>query len=525
MCRSTPGSLIKPATCWRSNAVVCRRSGLLCLSLLVLVSVRPFGESALSAQSSVRWIASPATAPDAVRGRMTDLLRDHVGRVLPLNPPESLTTAAARDALRIADPSQTLFLVTDSPGMNDLMATNGWRDMSRVGLELVNPRIWGRTLYVFARGDLDPRAPLKGWVRWAGPASPEVRNRAAAVLRRLGYANVTFETMNVSRRMADGLVLGGAAGGVDIVSIYDEEPSAFLDSFVRTVKTDVRLLLLEPDVNQLSVENGVPAATVPYSAQHFYVWPKTFSPSATTPTSSVVVTPPAADAPANEARLPLFLTNARKTGALAVIEKTWKVGLDRVVSQAYLRALFESGVSRCNERDPVSAAQFKTVLLSAFFSGRDDPYAVLALSAHLEYARRMREVEPGEADPVAVLRQMLSVEQQLQGTDQAALVKWLKQKIGEREPNLRARFAGYPDERIYSDAIAAMRAAVSEPRPAERRQWLTQAHDRLVALAEAAPVSTCGLPTPDRGLWSSIDFEPYFFLAVIDAMNRAETLR
>jgi hypothetical protein len=196
-----------------------------------------------------------------------------------------------------------------------------------------------------------------------------------------------------------------------------------------------------------------------------------------------------------------------------------------VVSQAYLRALFESGVSRCNERDPVSAAQFKTVLLSAFFSGRDDPYAVLALSAHLEYARRMREVEPGEADPVAVLRQMLSVEQQLQGTDQAALVKWLKQKIGEREPNLRARFAGYPDERIYSDAIAAMRAAVSEPRPAERRQWLTQAHDRLVALAEAAPVSTCGLPTPDRGLWSSIDFEPYFFLAVIDAMNRAETLR
>ena len=480
----------------------------------------------MAAQSSVRWIASSATPPDAVRERMTDLLRDHIGRVLPLNPPEPLSPAAARDALRIADPSQTLFVVTDGPGLNELMANNGWRDMSRVGLELVNPRIWGRTLYVFARGGtLDKGAALKGWVRWAGPASPEVRNRAAAVLRRLGYANVTFETMNVSRRMADGLALGGAAGGVDIVCIYDEEPSAFLDSFARTVKTDVRLLLLEPDDSQLSVENGVPAATVPYSAQRFYVWPKTFSPSATTPTSSVVVTPPAAEAPANEARLPLFLTNARKTGALAAIEKTWKVGLDRVVSQAYLRALFESGVSRCNERDPVSAAQFKTVLLSSFFAGRDDPYAIVALSAHLEYARRMRTVEPGEADPIAVMRQMLAAEQKLQGTDREALVKWLKLKIGEREPNMRARFAGYPDERIYNDAIAAMRAAVSEPRPAERRQWLTQAHDRLVALAEAAPVSTCGLPTPDRGLWSSIDFEPYFFLAVIDAMNRAETLR
>ena len=221
--------------------------------------------------------------------------------------------------------------------------------------------------------------------------------------------------------------------------------------------------------------------------------------------------------------MPLFLTNARKTRALGMIEKTWKVGLDRVVSQAYLRALFESGVSRCNERDPVSAAQFKTVLLSSFFAGRNDPYAVVALTGHLEYARRMRPVDPGEADPGIALRKMLAAEQQLQGTDHAALVKWLKQKIGDRESNMRARFAGYPDERIYRDAIAAMRAAVNESRPDERRQRLTQAHDRLVALAEAAPVSTCGLPTPDRGLWSAIDFEPYFFLAVIDAMNSAET--
>ena len=443
-----------------------------------------------------------------------------------MNPPESLTIAGAKDAIRIADPSQTVFVVTDSAGLNELMAANGWRDMARVGLELVNPRIWGRTLYVFVRGGaIDPRAPLKGWVRWAGPASPEVRNRAAAVVRRLGYTNVSFETMNVARRMADGLDLGSAAGGVDIVCIYDEEPSTFLDSFTRLIRSGVRLVLLEPDAPQLSADDGVPAAIVPYEAQRFYVWPKTVSPSATTPTSSVVVTPPPADAPVNEARLPLFLTNARKTGALAVIEKTWKVGLDRLVSQAYLRALFEAGVSRCNERDPVSAAQFKTVLLSAFFAGRDDPYAVVALSAHLEYARRMRTVEPGEADPASVLRQLLSEEQKLQGTDQAALVKWLKEKIGERESNMRARFAGYADERIYRDAIAAMRAAVNESRPDERRQRLTQAHDRLVALAEAAPVSTCGLPTPDRGLWSAIDFEPYFFLAVIDAMNTAETLR
>ena len=126
---------------------------------MALINVRPFAD-AVTAQSPVRWIASSATAPDAVRDRMTELLRDRIGLVLPLNPPESLTSAAARDALRVADPSQTLFLVTDSAALSELMVTNGWRDMARVGLELVNPRIWGRTLYVFARGGTSTRGRL-----------------------------------------------------------------------------------------------------------------------------------------------------------------------------------------------------------------------------------------------------------------------------------------------------------------------------------------------------------------------------
>ena len=259
--------------------------------------------------------------------------------------------------------------------------------MARVGLELVNPRIWGRTLYVFARTGLDPRSPLKGWVRWAGSASPDVRDRAAAAMRRLGYVNVTFETMNVAARMVDAFNLRRLRRWRRHRVHLRRGTSSTVDSFVTGVtaaKTGVRLLLLEPEANQLIVEGGVPAATMPYSAQHFYAWPPGVSLSATAPTSSVVVTPPPGAAPTNEARLPLFLTNARKTRSSAIIERRWKMGLDRVVSQAYLRALFESGVSRCNEHDPVSAAQFKTVLLSSFFAGRDDPYAVVALTAHLD---------------------------------------------------------------------------------------------------------------------------------------------
>ena len=122
MSRSTPGSLIKPATCWRSSAGVCRRGGLLCLSLLILISVHPFAVTRDCAARSRPCAGSPssATAPDAVRERMTGLLRENIGRVLTLSPPESLTTAAAREALRIADPSQTLFLVTDGATLERL---------------------------------------------------------------------------------------------------------------------------------------------------------------------------------------------------------------------------------------------------------------------------------------------------------------------------------------------------------------------------------------------------------------------
>jgi hypothetical protein len=288
--------------------------------LLLILIVHPFsGDPTAAAQSSVRWIATTATPPDAVSERMTGLLRESIGRVLTLSPPESLTTAAAREALRSADASQTLFLVTDGATLSDLMSMDGWQYMSRAGLELVNPRIWGRTLYVFARTGLDSRLPLKGWIRWAGSTSPDVRDRAAAVMRRLGYVNVTFETMNATARMVDAFNRGGSAGGVDIVCIYDEEPSSTVDSFVTGVtgaKTGVRLLLLEPETNQLLVEGGVPAATMPYSAQRFYAWPAGVSLSATAPNSSVVVTPPPGAAPANEARLPLFLTNARRRKTL-----------------------------------------------------------------------------------------------------------------------------------------------------------------------------------------------------------------
>ena len=115
------------------------------------------------------------------------------------------------------------------------------------------------------------------------------------LLRRLGYPNVTFETMNVAARMVDGFNLGGCSRWrrhrVHLRRGTIVNRRQLCDRRDAASKTGVRLLLLEPDASQLSVDDGVPAATVPYSAQRFYAWPESVSMSATAPTSSVVGDP------------------------------------------------------------------------------------------------------------------------------------------------------------------------------------------------------------------------------------------
>lgn len=469
------------------------------------------------------------TPSNEVERRLTDVLRARVDRVLaseppagPIKPDDFATVLAGLDATR------TTFVVTDPTSLGEISARGGWQAMANRGFELVSPRIWGRTLYVFAVcpnqqpgpcGELDRNARLRGYVRWAGSDDPEIRSRASTILTRLGYASVDFTAAPSADVMANAL-RGSANGGVDIVCIFDEEPSGFLNDFVARLKPRrARLVVLDQEsaVESLAVTNGIPSVAVPYDTQRFY----RFEPSIDLPgppvekrVPSVMVTPPPAVPDPRAFSLPLVLTNARRTGELARIEGTLKTSLLQVTSVAYLRTLFDEDESRCDSRDRVSSEQFKTVLLNSFLADRNNPYAVLGLFGHLLFAQKSMPTDP---KAVQVFEDILLNEYKVPQTSAEGISKWLRAQTKITKVDLRARFANYPPEQVYSATIAGLGPALREPRLAERRRLLEGARDTLVSLAEVALPSTCGKREVQRGLWTGMDFEPFFYLAVINA--------
>ncbi|HEX8031145.1 MAG TPA: hypothetical protein VF491_21905 [Vicinamibacterales bacterium] len=481
-----------------------------------------------AAQTAPRWVILGATPADDVEQRLTQVLRDRVGRVLRSDAStDVLTPAGFEKALPDFDANQTIFLVTDPASLGEVSARGGWQALARRGFELVSPRIWGRTLYVFAAcaapttsgcGELDRNARLTGYVRWAGSQDPEIRSRASIILRRLGYANVDFTFMSRPDAMASGL-RGSANGGVDIVCIFEEEPSGFLNEFASQLKTRARLVSVEQqsDAASLEVNAGIPSIAIPYDSQRFYRFNANIdvpAAPAATRVPAVMVTPPPAVPDPRAFTLPLLLTNARRTGDLTRIEGALKSSLSQVTSVAYLRTLFDEDESRCDSRDRVSSEQFKTVLLNSFFADRGNPYAVLGLFGHLVFAQKST---PTDLRAVQVFEDILMNEYKVPRTSAEGISKWLRDQTRITKVDLRARFANYPPEQMYSETIAGLGPALREPRPAERRRLLERARDTLVSLAEVALPSTCGKREVQRGLWTGMDFEPFFYLAVINA--------
>ena len=497
------------------------------LGCLILIAL--FASNA-AAQSPARWVVVGATPADDVERRLTEVLRERIGRVLKSDAnTEHLTPEAFAKELPNFNVNQTAFVVTDPTTLGEVSARGGWQALASRGFELVSPRIWGRTLYVFAVcpgqaagacGELDRNARLRGYVRWGGSQDPEVRTRASTILRRLGFANVEFTFMGRPDAMA-GALRGSANGGVDIVCIFEEEPSGFLNDFVSQLKTRARLVAVEQATTSTSLEvtNGIPSVAMPYDTQRFY----RFNANIDVPVApadkrvpAVLVTPPPVVPDPRAFTLPLLLTNARRTGDLAKIESALNTNLSQVTSAAYVRALFDQEMSRCDSRDRISAEQFKTVLLNSFFADRQNPYAVLGLFGHLVFSQ-----SAADTAAVRVFEDILINEYKVASTSAEGVSQWLRdhpvKKTRISKVDVRAQFARYPPQQLYSETIAGLGPALREPRPAERRRLLERARDTLVSLAEVSLPSTCGKRDVQRGLWTGMDFEPFFYLMVINA--------
>ena len=161
----------------------------------------------------------------------------------------------------------------------------------------------------------------------------------------------------------------------------------------------------------------------------------------------------------------------------------------------------------------MSSEQFKTVLLNSFLADRSNPYAVLGLFGHLLFAQKST---PTDATAVEIFKTILLKEYNLARQSPEGISKWLRDQTKITKVDLRARFANYPPEQVYSATVAGLGPALREPRPAERRRLLESARDTLVSLAEVALPSTCGKREVQRGLWTGMDFEPFFYLTVIN---------
>jgi hypothetical protein len=484
--------------------------------------------TAAADQKSVEWSLS-----ETLRTRL------HVGKAIPIARPEALS-----QQLRTAG-QQTTFIVTDATALTTALSAGGWKDLVERRFEVVTPRLWGRVLYVFTRPGERDRTPQpqarQGWVYWADTSegSESIGERTSRLVQRFGLGNVKFSSLISARAMAQGLI----DGSIDVVCVYEEEPSGFLARLLIELEASQQKfdrLAIKADAQDaaVSVLDGVALLTLPLEGQRFYVIPGNISESPATAASgtSVVVTPPASP-PRSGFQLPIVLTNARATGELVRLEQALNRPLPTFVHQQYLRALFELSISRCSTSDPVAAEHFKTLLLSMFFSDRKNAYTALGLLGHLDYMRGVREAAAratatpdrraalaGSYLPERVFERILTTENEdLESTGAADLVKWLRAHstpAPRLTTDLRARYAGHTSEGKYVAAVEDLHKALGETRPAEQKALLEAARGAFFELAEVARPEGCGRRIVQRGLWTGADFEPFFYLVIIDAVLR-----
>lgn len=448
-------------------------------------------------------------------------------RVAPIQQVDRRLTIARRELLlaelgKVTE-GDTIFIVTDVNTLNEVGEQPAeWALLQRHGLEPVSPRVWGGAVHIFARGEFKPSAKqLRPYVY--GPD-----DLARAALQRVGFTNIS-EPRRAIELASLIQAFNSDEDASAVIVIYDEEPSAIVTNFVKQAQGRIQMLPSEPVDGGLDRRGGMVSMLIPYGAQDFYPELRNKT-KVTLPVSSLVATAE----PASKAPLPMLLTNVRKVNALTGLEGQLGQSLERTASTAYLLALYEYGETRCHREDPLSAAQFKTVLLNSYFADRENAYSVLGLLGHLLFEEGHGG---GASDPANVFLEIARSERQLNdGRKPAKVIDWLlaqaktskrpHQQTVRHSPDVRAAFAGHVKpsdvERVKSELFVntqeQLKTASANLDVAARCTALADARSRLITLASITLPAACGQPLPARGLWSRIDFEPFYYLAVADAI-------
>ena len=465
----------------------------------------------LWAQPSRVWLEYTATPDSGVFRRFKTLFYRKLGVTAP-TPASSLDELLAAIRREIGG-DRTLFVMTD---VNTIAATTkaqGWNFLRATGLEPIAPRIWGQSIYVFARAGSTPAAGVDAYVYWNGPRETPVEFQAGGVLARLGYARARIVPVRQVKNLVDALNDTRIANPV--VVIYDPEPSSVIGNLIRGVTTKVQMLpLARIDEDLFANTGGVISILEDYETQQFY--PALDTSGKVIKSPQVVVSNSLSTV---AGALPLLLTNARSRKTLDALNASLGNTLQQTISDTYLLALFEYGESRCNPGNREATQQFRLALLNHYLSNRHDPYALIGLLGHIGFA------DPKQLDLFLEIAQQAH---QLSGRDAADVIAWLQKQTEKSttthrralklQENMRAIYAGHGQQKAYLDAQEQLRRASANLDVEQRCKDLTGVRNSLATLAAISLKPACGLPQPTRGMWSGVDFEPFFYLTVIDTI-------
>jgi hypothetical protein len=430
---------------------------------------------------------------------------------------------ALHEELRRRKPGELIVLAADSATVAELVRTDqSWKTLPALGLEVLNVRAAAAPFYLFAQAGLaDGLRTQSGaalrvvYVDRLGTLQPaDVAGLLDPLLR---TKSVVVGPLESPRELARRLLTNTA----DVVAVYDQDPSSFRDDFL----AEYELIRPRGDAARLQAVRLVvfPTTEADYAADRLQVAANNLTYAIVRyddlafhdakdliPTNRadglLAVSPPAATA-GTEGGL-LVLSNVRR-----VVGDPEVVRLRRLLSHAYVGALVrpEADVNRCG------AAQrpiYRPYLLNAHLADRESLVKGLALWSDLQLTVGTARTADRALveDQVRLVETMLSERLDFQvgnHDDWTSLAGKLSASASVRE-----QFSGQ-EATLFRQAVDSIGSALASQGP-DRRARLDSARAKLVELIRRGIRPAC-VKGGSEGLFDAREFDPFFYLGLIDA--------
>ena len=441
----------------------------------------------------------PLTA--SIDQRIAELLYRGASPVTAPYGPETL-----REELTRRQPEDVIIISAD-PGPALLKFDPDGAIAKRFGLEVLNVRLTTVPFYVIAPERWAPSRGRPMRIGYYAPSAPSLGTDAiqGLVAPLLGIETLTAVQVSDPRAMALGLLApAGDVNHIDLVGIYDADPSVFLDTFLSqytgqkgTQSLKARLISVSPTT---APAQSPQYFVVPYesAALHGYV-----GLADERIAGGLLALPREYSGAVGD--YPVILTNLRR---VAGDQRAFEFA--RGLGDIYFMALHNLAehYNRC--AGPWSPL-YQTYLLAAHLTDRSEPLKSLGLWGHYWMMAERKSTEKARYQAqVRILERMLGT-LSIPVSDTNKLRDWVKNRA---EFPVREQFSGDTSV-MYDDGVKAIRDSLQ---PGASTETLHVARKYLLAAAFAHPRPSC--LQAGNALRSTKNYDPYFHLEVIESLLR-----